>query len=151
FAHNDNGVLEPGERALMLMSVSFSGQFSNVGFAPALGSFSHGTVLGLAFCYMDIRGLTGDASGLYNGGITSPTSVSTGPNADTSGTGGYGVRGGWRLGGDIANGSPVADGFANISPGQLPINPTLCNEANPVANTVRLGWAPASYSQRTQV
>src|SRR5262249_59283410 len=71
FPHNDNGVLEPGEHALILMTVSFSGQFTLVSFGPA-GTFYQGVILGLGSAYVDIRGLSGDASGLYNGGGARP-------------------------------------------------------------------------------
>jgi hypothetical protein len=149
FPHNDNGVLEPGEHALIRMTLSFTGQNTVAIFEPG-EVFTSGTILGLGSCYVDIRGLAGDASGLYNGGITSPTSTSLGPNADNAGATGYGVRGGWRLGGNIANGEPAANGMVNIGPGQLPTDPTVANRTNPIANIERLGWQPSSYAQRTQ-
>jgi hypothetical protein len=149
YPHNDNGVLEPGERALMLMTLSFTGQFSRVVFNP-IGAFSSGTITGLGSAYVDIRSAAGDFTGLFNGGITSPTSASVGPNADITGTSGYGVRGGWRLGGNIANGQPAPAGFVNIGPGQLPTDPSGANQTNPIANVERLAWQPLTFTQRTQ-
>ena len=147
FPHNENGELEPGERALITMSLSFTGQFTFVTF-PSTSAFTGGTILGWASAYIDIRATNGDAYGIYNGGITVPPSSSTGPNSNNTGTSGYGVRGGWRLGGNIANGTPVANGFANIGPGQLPTDPTGANTTAPLNALERLSWAPSSFAGR---
>ena len=147
---NGDTTLDPGERALILASVSFTGGNPLVNFSPSIGAFTSGTIVGLGTCYMDIRSAAGDASGLYNNGLTNPASTSVGPNAGSTGTSGYGVRGGWRLGANAANGQPVANGFANIGPGQLPTDPSLGNSTNPIANIDRLGWTPNSYATRTQ-
>jgi hypothetical protein len=151
FAHNDNGVLEPGEHALMLLSVSFTGQFSQVQFSPPLGAYSSGTIMGFSDALLDLKAPSGDATGLYNNGITSPSSTSTGPNADTSGASGYGVRGGWRFG-NASNGTPGPNGFINIQPIDLlsdPSDPSQIVTLNPITNLDRLGWAPNSYAPRT--
>ncbi len=148
YPHNDNGVLEPGERALLRMTLSFSGQTTRVEFAPPIGQYSSGTILGFASAYFDVRSESVEATGLYNGGVTVPASSSVGPNANSSGTSGYGIRGGWRLGGSVANGQPSADGFANTAPG-ISLTELPLNFPNPISNMERLGWAPASYTQRT--
>jgi len=132
------------------MDLSFAGQNTVVSFSPPVGPYSGGTILGLGSAYIDIRSLSGDATGVYNGGITTPTSTSVGPNNNNAGTSGYGIRGGWRLGGNVANGSSAANGFQNMGPGQLPTDPTIANVTNPITGAERLGWAPASYAQRTQ-
>jgi hypothetical protein len=150
FSHNDNGVLEPGEHALILATLSFTANNPFVSFSPSIGVNSSGTVTGLGTAYFDIRSAAGDATGLYNNGATVPVSTSTGPANNTAGTSGYGVRGGWRLGANAANGQPAANGFANIGPGQLPTDPTVANGTNPITNIDRLGWTPNSYSSRTQ-
>jgi hypothetical protein len=147
--HNGNGVLDTGETALIVMDISFTGQNTAASFSPSIGSFSSGTILGLGSAYVDIRSTAGDAAGLYNGGITVPASTSVGPN-NTGGTTGYGVRSGWRLGGNVANGTQAANGFQNIGPGQLPTDPSGANTANPISGAERLGWTPTSYAQRTQ-
>jgi hypothetical protein len=150
FSHNDNGVLEPGEHALIVMAVSFAGQNTTASFSPGIGTFTSGLVLGLGSAYVDIRSAAGDASGLYNGGVTVPASTSVGPN-NTGGTTGYGVRNPWRLGGNVANGTQgTPNGFQNVGPGQLPTDPSVANSANPIPGMERLGWAPNSYAQRTQ-
>jgi len=146
---NNNGILDQGEKALIFCTITITNNVA-VQFSPAIGPFSSGTVLGLGTAYLDIRSASGDATGLYNNGITAPTSTSTGPNANTAGTSGYGVRGGWRLGGNAANGQPVSNGFANIGPGQLPTDPSGAHTDNPLTNLIRLGWAPNSYAERTQ-
>lgn len=148
WAHNDNGLLEPPERALISMSLSFTGQFSQVSFSPPIGGFSSGTILGLASAFFDITGGPDDATGLYNNGITNPASTSTGPNANNAGTSGYGVRGGWRLGGATANGLPVTNGFASIAPGQFPPDPASVNTTNPISSLVRMNWSPNNFSLR---
>ena len=147
---NGNNVLDQGERALILMQISFAGQNTLANFTPGIGPFTSGTILGLGSCYVDIRSNAGDATGLYNNGVTNPPSTSVGPLAGSTGTSGYGVRGGWRLGGTVANGSPIANGFQNIGPGQLPTDPSLANATNPITNADRLGWTPNSYATRTQ-
>jgi len=146
--HNGNGVLDTGETALILASLSFSS--GSVNFSPSIGQFTSGTIVGLGTAYFDIRSTAGDAAGLYNGGVTVPASTSVGPNANTAGTAGYGVRGGWRVGGNAANGTQAANGFQNIGPGQLPTDPGSANATNPIAGLERLGWTPNSYVQRTQ-
>jgi hypothetical protein len=150
FPHNDNGVLEPGEHALILMSESFIGQGSSVSISPPLGAYSVGDIEGFGGAALDLLSGSADGSGSYNGGVTYPASASLGPNADTSGTSGYGIRSHFRLGGNIANGQPVQSGFAGIGPGQFPGGePTNISMLNPITNLERLGWSPTSYAQRT--
>ncbi len=150
FVHNDDGDLDVGEHALIIMTLSFTGQNSVVSFTPSVGSFNTGTIVGLGSAYLDIRSTSGDATGLYNGGMTVPTSSSVGPNNNSAGTSGYGVRNGWRLGGNAADGTPVSNGFQNIAMGSLPDDPGLVNTTNPIMGAERLGWAPNSYTPRTQ-
>ena len=75
-----------------------------------------------------------------------PASGSVGPNSNTAGTSGYGIRGGWRLGGNAANGTPTSNGFVNIGPGQFPLDPPSAVTTNPIINLDRLGWTPNSYA-----
>jgi hypothetical protein len=151
FPHNDNGVLEPGEHALILMSESFAGQGSIVTMNPPLGPYTSGELVGFYSAWIHIRAISGDAAGLYNNGLTNPPSTSTGPNANTQGTSGYGVRSGWRLGQNVANGQPAPDGFVNIGAAQGYNDPLTISTTNPVSNLVRLSWAPASYAPRAVV
>jgi hypothetical protein len=151
FAHNDNGILETGEHAIIRVSCSFTGQNTTAAFDPPIGLFTSGRIMGFAGAYVDLLANGPDPAGSYNGGITVPLGTSTGPNNNTSGTSGYGVRGGWRLGGNMANGIPTASGFEYIGPGQMPITPSNTNTTNPVAGLHRLGWAPASYVPRQAI
>ncbi len=149
FASNNNGVLEPGERALILLNVSFTGLGTTASFAPGINQYHSGTIMGMGSLFIDIKSSSADPSGLYNNGITSPASSSIGPNADSSGSTGYGVRSGWRILGSPSNGQPVANGFVHIQPGQFISDPGLVNPADPITNIDRLGWAPTSYAPRT--
>lgn len=163
--HNGNGVLDAGEKALILMTLSFTGQSTigapdtanpgfffgpwnanQVTFSPSIGAFSTGYARGLGTAYLNLTSAAGDATGVYNNGL----GAGAGPNAGTTGTSGYGVRGNWRLGGNSANGSAVANGVNNIGPGQFPTDPSGVAQLNPISNLDRLGWTPASYAQRTQ-
>ena len=150
YPHNDDGSLDPPERALFIVNLSFTGQHTSVNFSPSLGAFTSGTILGLGSAYFDVRSTSGDANGLYNGGVTVPASNSTGPNSNNTGTSGYGVRGGWRLGGNVANGTAVSGGFQNNGPGQFPTDPTTANTTAPINGLERLGWQPNSYAGRYQ-
>jgi hypothetical protein len=150
FPHNDNGVLEPGEHALLLMSESFTGQETRVTISPPIGLYSFGDLKGFGGAGFDLLSDSVDPSGYYNGGITNPPSTSVGPNSNASGTSGYGVRSGFRLGVNAANGQPGPNGFIGIEPGQFPSGePTNITTLNPITNLERLGWSPASYSPRT--
>ncbi len=149
FAHNDNGVLEPGERALLLMSESFTGQSTLVTVSPPIAEHTVGLLFGFGIAYVDIASLSPDASGLYNNGLTLPASTSTGPNSSSAGTSGYGVRGGWRIGGNRANGQPALNGFISVAPGQLTTEPEVWRSDNPISNIDRLGWLPTSFDPRT--
>jgi len=44
----------------------------------------------------------------------------------------------------------ASNGFQNIGPGQLPTDPSGANTTAPLNGLERLGWAPNSYSTRTQ-
>ena len=148
YAHNGDGILEPREHALILMTLAFTGQNTLVQFSPPLSTYSSGTIVALAASFFDIRSEAPDAAGLYNNGITVPPSSSTGPNNNVAGTSGYGVRAGFRRGGNVANGTPAPDGFVNISAGAAFNEPPPIT-TNPVVNADRLGWEPTSYAPRT--
>ncbi len=149
FAHNDNGVLETGEHALIRTSFSFTNQYQWVDFTPAIGSFSRGIVVGMSSAFFEIRTASPNSAGLYNNGVTVPTSTSIGPDADAAGATGYGIRSLFRVAGDTSNGTLQANGFINIQPGQFVHAPAAINQTNPITNMDRLGWAPNSYAQRT--
>jgi hypothetical protein len=146
--HDATRDLEFDERALIMMNISFTGQNTPVNSSPNVGAFSSGADLGLSPAYLDIRSTLGDSSGLYNGGISVPPATFVGPN--TAGASGYGVRSGWRPGGNVASGSPASPGFQNIGPGQLPSDPSSVIATNPITGAERLSWAPNSFTERFQ-
>jgi hypothetical protein len=132
---NPDGVLEPGESALIQISnVSFSNQGGLAHFAPPIGTFSSGTVLGLSFGYLDLDG-SGDTQGVFNNSI---------PLANSAGTSGFGVRAAWRLNG---NGTVTGTGISALQFGQFPVE--TISTANPIPNMFRLLWTPADYSTRS--
>lgn len=135
---NGDGILEPGETALISLHGSFSNQFTLAHFAPAIGGISAGETMGLASLIFNIRGGSA-AAGTFN---------DSSPLANSHGTSGYGVRGGWRIAGSASNGIVQATGIDTIQIGQFSATPDTCNTANPVANLFRFLWTPWSYGPR---
>ncbi len=148
-AATGKGVVEPGEQAVSLRHCAYAGQDTTVTFSPAVGTFTSGVVRGMASTFVDVKSASSDPLGLYNNGLTTPASTSTGPNADAAGTAGFGVRGDYRIAANASNGHPATNGFVHIQAGQFIIDPTQINPSDPVTNLDRLGWAPTSYSPRT--
>jgi hypothetical protein len=138
---NANGILEPGESALITMDVSVANQFGLAMFSPPIGAWTSGTIMGFGFGFLDLHG-SGGSAGTFN---------YSSPLANAAGTSGYGLRGGWRVGGNISNGTPNAagDGMINIQPGYLNHPPGVYNTLNPITNMYRLLWTPNSYADRT--
>src|SRR5437867_2825158 len=62
---NPNGVLEPGEHALITFHVEISNQFHTAAFSPAIGTFTSGTILGMGGGWIDIVG-SGGTHGSFN-------------------------------------------------------------------------------------
>jgi hypothetical protein len=131
---NPDGVLEPGESALVLIdSVSFTNQGGIAHVSPPIGTFTSGVISGFGFGYVDIDG-SGGTQGAFNNSI---------PLANTAGTSGFGIRGAWRLSG---NGTVTGTGIADLQFGQFPA--MIGNSENPILNMFRMLWTPASYSPR---
>ncbi len=151
FTHNDNGVLEPGEHAIIRTTLSFTNQYQTVSFSPAIGAFTSGIVAGLGSGFIDIRSASADPSGLFNNGITIPPSSSVGPDANSAGTSGFGVRQFFRVAGDTSNGTQVANGFKDVQPGQFNASPSSpgVQYTNPITSMDRMDWTPNSYANRT--
>lgn len=150
FATNGNGTLDPGESAIICMSISFSMQNQSVTFSPSAGGFSSGTILGLGYAFLDLTSTDPLAAGQYNNGESGPPGTMGGPNANAAGTSGYGVREDWRGQGNFNNGTISGSsgagpfGVFGISPGQF-ATPSTANTENPVMCINRLGWTPASF------
>ena len=145
------GTIEPGERALLRTSLAFTGMYTRVDFSPAVGSFTSGIIVGLGNAYFDVTSASANVGGVYNGGVTVPPSTSVGPNANTAGSTGYGVRAFYRVSAEASNGTPVPNGFINIGPGQFNATPSGSGVLHdqPLSNLDRLGWTPSSYASRT--
>jgi hypothetical protein len=137
---NPNGVLEPGEHALIVIdSVSFANQGGIAHFSPAIGTFTSGTVLGLGPCIVDINGSGGSTVGQFN--INNPL-------ANASGTSGFGVRPSWRLSGNGAvNGA--SNGIEILQFGQYVATPAQVDTESPVTNVFRMLWTPSDFTSRT--
>jgi hypothetical protein len=136
---NPNGILEPGEHALIRIdTVSITNQGGIAHFAPALGTFTSGTILGFASSFLDIAG-TGGTVGQFN--IDNPP-------ANGSGTSRFGVRPTWRL---FGNGyvNRLSDGIFDLQFGQFTSAPAAIVTDNPVTNVFRMLWTPSAFSTRT--
>jgi hypothetical protein len=128
---NHNGVLEPGESALLRMTASFTNQNTVVTFTPGLGTFGSGTLRGFGSMFLDING-SGGAQGDW----------------DVSPAHGYGVDPIWDLAG--YEGTPTNGGssLVNLEAAQFPLTPAEIITANPVIDLWRGVWTPAQYSAR---
>jgi MYXO-CTERM domain-containing protein len=134
FGGNGNGIVEPGESALLTMNVDFTNQNTVATFNPSIGSFGSGTVRGFGSAFLDLHG-TGGAEGSWN--------------VDPNGTTPRGVDGTWDLAG--AEGTPENGGadLTNIQMGQFPPTAGAINTTNPV-NAIWTGeWTPNDFSART--
>jgi hypothetical protein len=134
---NPNSILDPGEYALLSLTVSFTNQGGTASIAPPIGTFTSGTIVGLGSGFLDING-SGGTAGAFN--ISNPL-------ANSSGTSGFGVRSSWRL---VDNGTinPAGDGVLNVEFGQFAAQPSTASTENPVTNVYRMLWQPSSYTAR---
>lgn len=135
---NNNGVLDTGETALLTLSVSFANQGGTANFSPPIGGISSGSILGLGSLFIDVQGAPG-MEGSFNDSL---------PLANSAGTFGYGVRGGWRIAGAASNGNVNATGIDTIQIGQAPASPAAALTLDPVTNVFRFLWTPMSYALR---
>lgn len=128
---NGDGVLEPGESALLSMDMSFTNQGGVADFSPPIGAFSSGTVVAFASAVLDING-TGSTQGGW----------------DTHASHGFGVDPMWAFFG--RNGTPANNGanLTDIEMGQFG-EPANLNTANPVQPIWTGVWTPSSFAART--
>jgi hypothetical protein len=130
---NSNGVLEPGEGALLFIDVSFTNQNGVAAFAPNIGTFGSGIVLGLGSGFVDLHG-SGGAQGDW----------------DVERSQGYGVNRNWQIkpefNGTSANGGAY---LTNIPFGQFVATPQAIVTTNPIVAIWSGIWTPASYTART--
>jgi len=129
---NGNGLVEPGEHALLQLAVSFTNQNTIGSFSPAIGSFTSGTIRGFGVAFLDLHG-AGGAQGAWN--------------VDCSF---LGVDPTWDLIGCSGAGTPAAGGtqLLNLQMGQFPASGAAINPTNPVVAIWRGVWTPAVFSGR---
>jgi hypothetical protein len=135
FGGNNNGVLEPGEAALITLDVAFTNQNTVAHFAPNIGTFGSGTIRGLAAGFIDING-AGAAQGQW----------------DLDPSQGYGVNQDWNgPGGGTGNGTPASGGarVTSIIFGQFAPTPSSIITTNPILVMWSGVWTPTSYAPRT--
>jgi hypothetical protein len=129
---NNNGVLEPGESAILRVTAAMTpGVNTVIPFVGGQGGPS-GTLRGIASGIFDLTG-TGGTQGAFN----------LDPLA------GYGVNPIWDLFGPGGYGTPNGTGLMSIQFGQFPPGSTEVITTNPIVNVWSTLWTPASYSGRT--
>ena len=130
---NHNGEIEPGEGALLRLTVSFSNQNTVGTFAPPVGPYSSGTIRGFGGAFIDLIG-TGGADG----------------NWDTAPAHGYGVMPPWNIVGPPGNGVPAANGaqLTQVQFGQFVFMPIQVNTTNPISQVFTALWTPSSFAGR---
>jgi hypothetical protein len=139
---NNNGILEPGESAEIRMDVSFTNQFGVAHFAPPIGTFSSGTIMGFGGGFLDLSGSGGASGAFFLGNNPLPQT--------NNGTTGYGVRSGWRIVGSASPGSVNAagTGVTEIQFGDFAGPPGFFVTTNPISRMYAILWTPADYSGR---
>jgi hypothetical protein len=134
---NNNGILEPGEAARIVVDVGFTPPVGTT--LPANAPGFAGPVAGLAVSLCDLNGGAVDHTGTWTvGGL--------GFNGTTGSN--WGLRSGWTLGNAV--GTPQASGDLwgfGLVQGLLP-GPTA-SPLNPVVEAWRGKWQPTSYNSRT--
>jgi hypothetical protein len=127
---NPNGTLEPGEHALLQLTVSFTNQNTIGAFSPPVGTFTSGTIRGLCAGFFDLLG-TGSAAGSWF------LDHAVDPVWDVVGPPGWGTP------------TPAGDRLQNIQFGQFPMTPAAIITTNPILNIWHGVWTPTSYVSRT--
>ena len=131
---NNNGIIEPGESALLGIDVDWTGLNTTATFSPPYAGYSSGTIRGHAGGYVDLVGTGGRTDGLWD--------------SDPNGSNAYGVQNGAFIvtGG---NGTPSGNDLIDIQWAQIPDN-TLGMVHSASFHEMWLGlWTPASYEPRT--
>jgi hypothetical protein len=132
-----DGILSPGEHALLRLSVSFTGQNTVATFSPAIGTFSSGTIRGFGAGFLDLQG-SNQAQGKW----------------DVDAGHGLGVRPPWDIvGPGLGSGTPAAGGaqLLDLQMGQFPQSSSGINTTNPVQDIWTGIWTPDSYATREVV
>jgi len=142
---NLNGRLDTGEGARIFATLNYTvnglpGMGKTVSVPVGTPPPSVGTNLGFGGFYFDLASTGGDATGAWNARATA-AGFNTGATTGTILGGGAGVQG-WGAGQSISPGythGPNPDQYI----------PNLPVSTNPVNNSIRGTWIPASYASRT--
>ena len=118
---NGNTIIEPGESAVLHLTVSFSNQNTTGTYAPFPPGPGSGTIRGFASGFIDLNGSAtngGNAQGAWN--------------VDQNGSPPYGTNPSWDLVGSSGWGTPVNPGarLINVQFGQFP--DTAVQTTNPI-------------------
>jgi hypothetical protein len=127
---NPDGVLEPGERALLRLDVGFTNQNTVAQFAPPIGTYGSGTIRGFGVGWLDLIG-SNRAEGDWNVDFAH----------------GFGVNPKFS---NEYNGTPLNSGatLSDIQMLQL-LTAAPVITANPVLNIWTGVWTPREFDQRT--
>jgi hypothetical protein len=129
---NNNGILEPGEAAVLRLTVTMSPAVNTViPFSGGQGGPT-GTLRGIGSGFIDLNG-AGGAQGSFN---NDPLS-------------GYGFLPDWEGTGPSGKGTPFGTGVRNIEFGQFPTGSNNVVTTNPIVDLWSVAWTPASYASRT--
>lgn len=155
-----DGIVEPGEGALLRINISYTGRNTTATFGPG-GTGNVGTIRGLGGGFIDLIGSGGtlgafDNSFVYGSGTDAngdPENWTYGPSNSFSPTQHPDVVGNFAVGNywGVPNGNGVGLGpnFINAQFGQLPPSATSINAAGPsIIGIFSLVWAPIDYSAR---
>jgi hypothetical protein len=124
---NPNGVLEPGERAMLRLSAWFTPGVNTVVGYMENGVPRSGTLRALIEGIYDVVG-SGGTAGQWEAGPVDPV---------------------WDLTGHLyGTPSPDSTGLRDIVFGQFPFNSQPWNTANPIIDVWRCIWTPESYEPR---
>lgn len=134
---NSNNVLDPGESAIIHLTVSFSNQNTIGTYAPFPPGPGSGTIRGFGSGFIDLNGSAtngGNANGAWE--VDPFAAIPYGPDLA------------WDLVGPPGWGTPASSGsnLINVQFGQFPVTPAQINATNPVVNIWTGHWTPASFA-----
>ena|ERR1051326_925590 len=137
---NGNGVIDPGESAVIHLTASFTNVNTTGAYSPFPPGPGSGTIRGFGSGFLDLNG-TSNNGGNANG------SWDVDPNVN-----GYGTNSSWDLVQNATGWGTSANSGANllnIQMGQFPLSNTAIVATTPIVDIWTGRWTPNSYSTRT--
>ena len=137
---NGDGIIEPGESAVIHLTVSFTNLNHTGTYSPFPPGPGSGTIRGFGSGFLDLDGTSnsgGNASGSWD----------VDPNLN-----GYGTNPAWDLVGNATGWGTSENGganLANIQMGQFPLSNAAIVATTPIVDIWTGRWTPASYATRT--